>query len=65
MNPFIYESTMEKGKLTVCFDSGPHSTRLTLTREEAMSFAEDLTTKANGLDRKRIGTAADLGCEVL
>ena len=63
--PFVYESSLHKGKVHVSV--GPEDCRIHLvfTREEALDFAADLTSEAERLDRARVGTPADLGCEVL
>ena len=63
--PFVYASSMEKGKIAVSIGPDKHTTRLLFSYDEALEFAADLTEAAAKVSRQREGTPADLGCEVL
>lgn len=62
--PLVYVSQhVDPDKVSVSIGSRPASIHLTLTDAEARDFAAELLAAANRLPR--IGTAADLGLEVL
>jgi hypothetical protein len=62
---FVYESSIDKGRLSLNLTSGALRVTQTLTVQQAMDLAADLRRVADAMPRHREGGPADLGCVVL
>lgn len=61
----VFASTTDRGKLTLYVGGGDLTTTIKLLPEQAIALADDIRAEVDRMPRHRIGTAADLGCEVL
>ncbi len=62
MDITVFESSIEKGKLTLYITAGDTVVSSKLTPEAALELADRIRDKAERMPRTRVGTAADLGC---